>query len=127
MDLSLSLAKVFGLWMVLSGLGMFGNAKWYRAVLDDFVKSPALTLVTGAALMFLGFFLVLKHNVWQGGWHVLITLFAWATLLKGAAYLLFPQTMQDLTRKLNTPALFMWGGLISLALGAYLLFIGFGA
>ncbi len=127
MELSVSLAKVFGLWMVLSGLGMLGNAKWYRAVLEDFVKSPALTFVTGAGTMFLGFFLVLKHNIWQGGWPVLITLFSWATLIKGVAYLLFPQTMQNFVRSMNSPVLFMWGGLVSLALGAYLCFLGFGA
>lgn len=125
MELSLSLAKAFGLGFVLVGLGMLGNAKHYKAMLDDFMKSPALMYFAGVVVLVAGFFLVLKHNVWEGGWPVLITLFAWLTLLKGAAYLLFPGQMMELGKAMNKKDYFMWYGLLLLALGAFLLYVGF--
>jgi hypothetical protein len=126
MELSILLAKVFGLVYLVLALGMLINRAHYRKVFDDMVANGAMTIYGGAMALAAGVFLVSFHNIWIGGWEVIITLFAWAALIKGVLLLLAPKAMLSLTKMLtkNDSVFVLWGA-CALILGLVLCYFGF--
>ena len=127
MSTSLYLAQFLGVMMAAVGLGILLNQDWYKKMLADIVKSPALMAVAGMFTVLLGTFLVLSHNVWEGGFFpILITVLCWATLLKGLTFVLVPHFQVKMIKWASGIKNYMVaGGIIVLAIGVYLLYMGF--
>jgi len=128
METTMVLAKVFGLSFVLIGLRFLINKNSMKAMMDDFFKSPALIYVTAIMMVAAGFFAVSAHNVWQGGFlTVLVTVMAWAVLVKGALYLAVPDSMVKFAKDMmgNMESMMMLWALIVLGLGVYMGYMGF--
>jgi len=127
MDISLFLAQVFGIYFVVMGLALVLRGEAIQQTIGEFVSNRALKFFAGIFVLILGILLILTHNIWDGTWRVLITIFAWLTFLKGIFYLLLPVGFfAGLAKVMNRKSWFMGGGLIAILIGAYLLFIGFG-
>lgn len=126
MDISLFLAKLFGFYLVIIGIAYFTRREFLRSVLDDFYKSPALVAVTAIINLFIGLLIVLSHNVWELNWKVIITVFGYLSLLKGILNLYVTDWGRALAVKFKTSDAFVYIGVISIALGAYLLYHGYG-
>lgn len=92
------LAKLFGLYCVILSLAIFFRADATVATLKAIVQDPPLLFVTGILGLTAGLAIVLLHNVWSGGaLPILITLFGWASLIKGILILLLsPETQSRL-------------------------------
>ncbi len=121
MDTSFFLAKIFGFALSVIGLGMLLNLKHYQKMLQSFLNSAPLVYLGGFIAFVLGLLVVLIHNVWEG-WAALITILGWLTLLKGALYLLVPQGMMNWKKSMCTIGWCTFGGILTLVLGAYLLY-----
>ena len=63
-------------------------------MIEDFEKSSALTFITGFITLVIGALLVNYHNIWVKNWTVLITIFAWLSLIKGFTLIAFPQVIK---------------------------------
>ncbi len=126
MALSLVLAKVFGLLYLVVGLGMLINRAYYRKVMTDFTTNYSLAFYGGAVALVAGLFMVLFHNLWVGGWEVLITILAWIALVKGVLLLLAPKAMMGLAQMFtkNDNLFVLWGVLVVI-LGLVLGYFGF--
>jgi len=94
------------------------------------VQEPPLLFIAGLMGVTAGLAIVLAHNVWSGGaLPILVTLFGWASLIKGILLLvLSPETESRLfivglhyEQHPNLYAAFV------LLLGAYLTYAGFNA
>jgi cytochrome c biogenesis protein CcdA/glutaredoxin len=73
-----------------------------------------------------GLAIVLVHNVWSGGWPIIITVVGWLMVIEGTAVAIFPvREMQKLFRGLTGKGWLNFWGLIVLVIGAYLTYIGF--
>jgi hypothetical protein len=73
-------AGLFGL--VLIGLALSDAAK-----LHIWTNTPASVAYLSSALLFVGgLIVVLVHNRWTGGWHVLLTLLCWLAIVGGLAW-----------------------------------------
>lgn len=121
------LAKVFGLYMLISGVAIWGRQRFFAPVLGAFAEDRALRIVVGAIELVFGLFLVNIHNVWGTLPESIITLFAWAMLLEGAFYLVASDaTVEKMIKKFTRKAWFMWGGIVAIALGLYLAGFGYG-
>jgi len=68
-------------------------------MIDDFEKSQGLTLVTGFFLLVIGAVLVQYHNIWVKDWTVLITIIAWAVLIKGVLLVAVPRSFLSFSRQ----------------------------
>ena len=91
MELSIFLAKMFGVLMLAIGLGMLFDRKFYDKMLKDFLSDSAHLFTTGFLALIAGLAMVTYHNIWQGEWWVvLVTIFGWISLLKGVMRILFP-------------------------------------
>jgi hypothetical protein len=74
------LAGLFGL--VLIGLALSDAAK-----LHIWTNTPAPVAYLSSAVLFVGgLLIVLVHNPWGGGWHVLLTLLGWLAIVAGLAW-----------------------------------------
>jgi len=125
MEVSIYLAKVFGVFFILGGIGLLLNAKAYQKADTWFLKHPGEIIAFGFALMLAGLFMVFKHNVWEWSYVGLITLIGWGIFLKGVLFSLFPQVL-DMMKKKYSIKLYMVGGVVWLVAGLYLAYHGFG-
>ncbi|MDP4000804.1 MAG: hypothetical protein Q8P83_01020 [bacterium] len=118
MELTIVIAKVFAIYLVVSGVVLLLRQKTMVHVLKDFFEHPATMWLAGLILVFLGGFLVIQHNVWEGTLETWVTVLAWLVLLKGIAYLLVPDQLAKLGDKLR--ALWAPAGLLVIVLGVWL-------
>lgn len=127
MELSIFLAKVFGLMMLLVGLGMLLDKKSYEKMFKELSDSYSDLLTHGFLALFAGVAMVTYHNIWEGEWWVvLITIFGWISLLKGVLRLLFPGMVMGMLKSfLKNKSFMMWSGWASIALGAAFSYYGF--
>ena len=123
MDISLVVAKILGVYLIVSGLFLIFRGKTLPLLLKDFFNHPAIVYLTGTILIFLSTLLLIENNIWDGSWHTLITIFAWLVFLKGLLYILIPDALQKMVdKKLLGPVGFY--GLIAIVVGVYLFFLG---
>ncbi|MFQ5729330.1 MAG: hypothetical protein ACE5GN_03110 [Waddliaceae bacterium] len=126
MDVSIFLAKLFGFYLLIVALLYFFRGEFLRKVMKDFYKFPALVAVTSIINLFIGLLIILNHNIWEFSWKVVITLIGYLTLLKGGLNLFAPAWGEALAAKFTKSRnLFIYSGIISLALGLYLLYNAF--
>lgn len=90
MELSLFLAKLFGLTFMLFAGVAFWRPEMFTAALRDMRPYSFPMLVTGFVGVMGGLAVVLTHNIWEASWRVVITSFGWLALLKGVSYIAFP-------------------------------------
>jgi len=88
--LDVHIFRIFGLIYLLVGLGFIFDFKYYKEMLQDFFKNKTVLYVFAIMALLTGFLLITYHNVWTGGWSVVITVLGWLAFLKGAVALVFP-------------------------------------
>lgn len=106
--------------MVVSGLFLIFRSKTVPHLLQDFFDHPAMLYLTGVVLIFLSTLFLLQHNVWDGTWRTIITVFGWMILGKGIAYILFPEALHKLVTKKLLESVNLFG--ISTLIAGVLLF-----
>ncbi len=125
MDTSLLLAQVMGILFTTIGVGMALNMSSMNKLFADMLKSPGLLYFAGVLNLVLGSLVVLHHNIWTGGWVVLVTLIGWMALAKGFLWIVFPDQQAKIAKSVITASGIKLGTLVTLVLGIYLLYVGF--
>lgn len=122
MEASLLAAKVLGIYLIVSGFFLIARGKTVPHLLKDFFGHPAIVYLTGIILIFLSALFLLEHNVWDGSWRTITTVFAWLVLLKGLAYLFAPEMLRKMANKevFESTGSF---GIVSIAVGLSLFFL----
>jgi len=127
MDISLFLAKVWGLSIAIICLGLLVNRKYFTLTYKKLEHDDTVLLLAGIVVLAVGVSQVIGYEVWQTNYKGILTILGWATLVKGALILLAPgytEKMVKLSIKNNKLSLFFTIGLL---LGLYLLVVGFTA
>jgi hypothetical protein len=120
------LARLIGPVILAAAVGLFLNREGYKAMAQEFLRSPALIYLSGVLTMLAGVAIVLAHNLWVADWPVLITIFGWLGAIGGAARIALPAATKAVgERMLDKPAWMTVGGLGWLAVGALLTFVGY--
>ena len=122
MDISIILAQIFGVTFAVLGLSMMSNKKWTAVVIEEITKNQGVVWLAGLFTLVMGAVIVVLNNIWTSGLPLLITILGWATLIKGAFILLFPNSTKFYYEKMNKGNVFVWGGIIVLLLGLILLY-----
>lgn len=124
MDIALIVAKIMGVYLIVSGLFILLRGKTVPHMMKDFFDHPAIVYLTGTILIFLSVLALLQYNVWDGTWQQsVVTIFIWAVFLKGVAYILVPEMLEKLVTKKLLGFLNIFG-LIAIAAGICLFYIG---
>lgn len=126
MAVSLYLAKVFGLYLTAIALGMFINRKHFHAAIEHMSQHVGLMFLSAVLTLIVGSFLVAMHNVWMGGWQIIITLICWAIFAKGVLRVIYPGCDKTWTTLLKNTNFYYMSAIVSLAFGIYLLYAGWG-
>lgn len=96
MNTSAWLAKLIGPYIILIGAALALNIRAFLRIEEDFFKNAALLFLTGLITFVSGLAIVLIHNLWAADWRVLITVFGWIALIKGAWLVIMPDTAMKL-------------------------------
>jgi hypothetical protein len=125
MELSIFLAKLFGIYMLAVGVLWALRGDMLAQVIEEFFDNRALVFVSGLLALVVGIAIAIGHSVWEPNWRGLITLFGYLSILRGVARISFP----DVPRK-RAIGLVSGGSrwvllVFVLAVGGYLTWAGF--
>ena len=125
MELSLFLAKLFGIYLLIVALLWALRGDVISKVIEDFFASPAMMFMSGLMALAVGIAMAIGHSVWEWNWRVIITLFGYLFIAKGIVRISFPDVAKNASGALlKTNRVWI---LISLmfALGGFLTWVGF--
>jgi hypothetical protein len=126
MNTSRLLARLIGPLFLAIGAGLFLNSAVYYAMSQEFLRSLSLIYLSGFLTLLAGIAIVNFHNLWVSDWRVIITIFGWLAVIGGAVRLILPQAVQSVGgTMLASPAAQTIGGVVVLALGAWLTYAGY--
>jgi uncharacterized membrane protein HdeD (DUF308 family) len=127
MELTLLLAKVFGIYLIVGGAAYTTRQRYFMSVVHHFVEERMLRMVVAVAEFIGGLFLIMSHNEWDTMAEGIISLIGWILAVEGALYLLLPDNVvRKIVKMFNTQAWYVVGGIVSIVAGVYLAGIGFG-
>lgn len=124
METSIYLAKFFGIYLIILGLALFFNKKYWRLGMEELLQNSALPILMGMVTLVFGVLLVTSHNIWVADWRIVITLLAWLIFIHGTLRLWFPEFIYKVGRILFSRGLY-YMIIIMLGLGLFLGYHGF--
>jgi len=126
MTTSKTIAGLTGPTLVAIAAGMLLNIGSFPTLAEQVSRDPALIFLSGILLFVAGLAIVRAHNIWAGGWPVLVTVFGWLILLGGLARMLFPTQIAAIAAGVGrSTGLIVAATIVLLVLGAILSFKGY--
>lgn len=106
------------------------NFASFPELAEQVSRDPSLIflsgILSGILLFVAGLAIVRVHNVWVGGWPVLVTVLGWVAIVSGLARMLFPTQLAAIAAAVaQRPGGIIAGAIILLVLGAFLSFKGY--
>jgi hypothetical protein len=123
------LSRLLGLYCLIIAVVMLAQRQATVVTVGELLHNRPLMYILGVLCVFAGLAMVLVHNVWSGGPAAfIVTLIGWLTLLKGMVFVgLEPrQTAELYLTQLRFERMYPVYLLLTLVLGAYLCYAGFG-
>ena len=122
------IAGLAGPLMVAMGTALLVNRAGMTAMAIEFTRNQGLIFLAGMLALVAGVAIVRVHNVWSGGWPVIVTVLGWLSIVGGLARMWFPWLAAPIAEGLaGHSAALMIGGFVLLALGAFLTFKAYSA
>lgn len=121
MEATLIIAKVLGVYFIVSGVFVVTRKKTLMLVLKDLFEHPAISFVIGFILVIGGASLIFSNPGGQDSLSLFIKIISWIILIKGVVYILFPKWLQSFTNKISMIPMTFIGSVITL-IGIYLIF-----
>lgn len=126
MEASVFFAKLLGPYCIIVGIGVLFNLKTYQKVMEDFSRNTALVYLGGVMALFFGLLVVLLHNVWTANWAVIITVFGWLGIIKGAWLIILPNKVGQLAEAYRKRDFLLKVHLaVVIGIGVYLTLMGY--
>jgi hypothetical protein len=114
---------------LLAGIGvaMLVNRSLFPAMIGELARNHGLIFLSGILSLLAGIAIVRVHNVWSGGWRVIVTVLGWLAIAGGLARMWAPQLAAPIagTFAADTTGLLI-GGMVVLAVGAFLSYKAYG-
>jgi hypothetical protein len=119
------IARLIGPMFVVSGIAMLLNRDTYSAMVEEFLRSPALIYIAGFLALLGGLAIVNIHNSWHWGWPLIVTVIGWLAVIGGTFRMVAPQYVQALGSAMFTHSTVVTViAIISVVLGGFLSFKG---
>lgn len=126
MELSVFLAKVFGLYLLVISVDMLFRKKELDKAIKDLAHSRGLVVCCGSLSLFIGLIVAIAHPVWTRDWRGLITLIGYVLIARGVARIFFPSHFKKTMHNLFTKGYWILF-LVFVVVGIYLTYMGFNA
>lgn len=126
MEISIFLAKIIGLYLIITGIFTFVRYNLLEKIITDISNQRGSLFFMAILTLIMGLLLVVSHNIWVSDWRIIITLIGWLTLIGGLVRLFFLDEMRRMTDwwLKNKSAMLVLTGIFFL-LGCYLVYKGF--
>jgi hypothetical protein len=121
------IAGLIGPLIAAMGIALVINRDLFPAMVSQIAHDQGLIFLSGILSLLGGLAIVRVHNVWSG-WQAVVTVLGWLAIVGGLVRMWLPQRAAPIaeTFAANTTAL-MIGGLVLLALGAFLSYKAYGS
>ena len=119
------LAQIMGPTLVILGLGIVLNSKYYLSLYKDFKKEPLALMILAIALISLGIAILLKHFIWISLADSLVSIVGLALLFKGIFLAIAPKAFQKLSEAIVFKNILILGGVIWMLAGSYLTWLAY--
>jgi hypothetical protein len=121
------IAGFIGPLLMALGCAMLVNRELFPVIIDQISHDYGLIVVSGMLTLLAGIAIVRVHNIWSGGWRIIITLFGWAAVVGGLARMWMPQMAGPIANSFTRgPAALIFPAVILLALGGFLSYKAYG-
>lgn len=125
-DATRLLARIFGPYLLLSGIVLAVRRADLPAILDAFQRDLGLTVTAGFMTLLFGVVFVALHNRWRGPVQVVVSLIGWLFAIKGLLLLLGFTPYAQVTAGIVASSGVMLGtGLVFVIVGIWLSWAGF--
>jgi hypothetical protein len=105
---------------------MLLNLGSFPALAEQISRDPGLIFVSGILLFVAGLAILRAHNIWAGGWPVLVTVLGWLAVLGGLLRMLFPTQLAAIAAAVGgSTGWIIVGAVVLLVVGAFLSFKGY--
>ena len=126
MALTLYLAKVLGVYLLVTGAALLVRRGYFIPVLGAFVEERSHRMIIGLLELLAGLALVMAHLEWSSPAATIISVIGIMTALEGFMYLVVAdETIEKYIKMFNVQAWYIAGGLLAIVMGAYLALYGF--
>ena len=122
------LCRLLGLYCLIAAFSMALHRETFVKIVTALVHDASLMFVVGIITVLGGLALILVHNRWQGGGHVVVvSILAWITLLKGLLFLFIAPAYAPAfyLGTLHYAQMFYVYASLSAVIGVYLCYGGF--
>src|SRR5580765_7854786 len=100
--LTLHLLVLIGLYELAAGIaGITGRVEW-KAMTDEFVRSPSLSFVTGFMTFAIGGVMIMNHHHWTDPLAIIVSLVGWIALAEGLLIMALPEPLFAFSRRIVT-------------------------
>jgi hypothetical protein len=124
---SKQLAGFIGPLLAAMGVAMLLNRELLPAMIGQLSQNYGLVLLSGALLLLAGIAIVRVHNIWAGGWPVVVTVLGWLAIVGGLVRMWFPQQAVPIAETFGAaPTAMLIAGLVIVATGGFLSFKAYG-
>jgi hypothetical protein len=121
------IAGLVGPVLAAMGIAMLVNHSRFPDMIGQLAQNQGLIFLSGILSLLGGLAIVRVHNVWTGGWRVILTVLGWLAIAGGLLRMWLPHMAAPIaTTFAGSSSALMIGGLIVLVLGAFLTYASFG-
>ncbi len=124
--LSNYLAEIWGISIVVISLAFLVKEKHLKRLFSA-IETEENLFCWGFVTFVIGAAMVLSHNVWDKNWQVIITIFGWASLVKGLSFLFFPEFVKKMAKKMENQQWLPIALVVAVFIGLALTYLGFTA
>jgi hypothetical protein len=124
MEVSVFLAKLLGLYLLVTGILCLFRKQQIQAAAKDMAASKGTLAVSAEISLIFGLVIAIDHSIWELSWRGLITLIGYLMIVKAVLRFAFPSIVKKSIAHCMGSG--YWATLcIVLILGAYLTYCGF--
>ena len=117
------IAGLIGPVLAAMGIAMLMNRELFPAIVDQISHDYGLILVSGILSLLAGVAIVRVHNIWSGGWRIIVTLLGWLAIAGGLARMWMPQMAGPIADSFAArPAVLLIAAAVLIMLGGFLSF-----
>ena len=120
------IAALIGPTLIAIAAAMLLNFRSFPQLAEQISRDPGLIFLSGILLFVAGLAIVRAHNIWAGGWPVLVTVLGWVAVLGGLARMLFPTQLAAMVARVGqNSGWIIAAAVVILVIGAFLSFKGY--
>lgn len=125
METTIFLAQLWGPVILAMGVGIFVSRNYYVKVYRDLEKDVLAVMVFGMVAVVAGTAHILAHNAWGSFAEGLISFLGWGLFFKGLLFIVAPRFIDKAGDFWVNKKLVPLAGVLTLVLGAYLVWFAY--